>query len=96
MMAETTNQVKRIHDKLQGLLRQFQALKKENEKLKGELRSAQVQVTGYQEHLETLKQQVDVLKLNASEMTEADKKEFEKRLNGYIKEIDRCIAMLGE
>jgi hypothetical protein len=29
-------------------------------------------------------------------MSEADKKEFEKRINGYIKEIDRCIALLGE
>ncbi len=43
-----------------------------------------------------LKQQVSVLKLSAGEMSEADKKEFEKRINGYLKEIDRCIAMLGE
>jgi hypothetical protein len=25
-----------------------------------------------------------------------DKKEFEKRINSYIKEIDRCIALLSE
>ena len=30
------------------------------------------------------------------EMGEADKKEFEKRINAYVKEIDRCIAMLGK
>ena len=28
-------------------------------------------------------------------MDELEKKQFEKRINGYIKEIDRCIAMLG-
>ena len=29
-------------------------------------------------------------------MSEADKKEFEKRINSYLKEIDRCIAMLSQ
>jgi hypothetical protein len=27
-------------------------------------------------------------------MNETEKKEFEKRINSYLKEIDRCIAML--
>jgi hypothetical protein len=43
-----------------------------------------------------LKQQVGVLKLNAGEMSEVDKKEFEKRITIYVKEIDRCIAMLSK
>jgi hypothetical protein len=29
-------------------------------------------------------------------MNETDKKELEKRLNHYIKEVDRCIVMLSE
>ena len=29
-------------------------------------------------------------------MSEADKKDFEKRINGYVKEINRCIAILSE
>jgi len=29
-------------------------------------------------------------------MSEADKKEFEKKINAYLKEIDRCIALLSE
>jgi len=43
-----------------------------------------------------LKQQVNVLRLTAGEMNDADKKELEKKLNTYLKEIDRCIALLGE
>jgi hypothetical protein len=43
-----------------------------------------------------LKQQLAVLQLAAGDMNETDKKLFEKRINGYIKEIDRCISMLGE
>ena len=29
-------------------------------------------------------------------MKESEKKAFEKRLNQYIKEIDRCISLLNE
>ena len=43
-----------------------------------------------------LKQQVNILKVSTGTMNESDKKEFEKRINSYLKEIDRCIALLGE
>jgi len=39
---------------------------------------------------------VAVLKTATNNMSEADKKELEKKLNHYLKEIDRCIEMLGE
>jgi hypothetical protein len=29
-------------------------------------------------------------------MTEVDKKEFEKKINTYVKEIDKCISMLSQ
>jgi hypothetical protein len=29
-------------------------------------------------------------------MSEGEKKELEKRLGQYIREIDRCITLLGE
>jgi len=32
----------------------------------------------------------------AGNMSDKDKNEFEKRLNNYIKEIDRSISLLGE
>jgi hypothetical protein len=43
-----------------------------------------------------LEQKVSLLKMATGQMLEADKKELEKRLNNYIREIDRCITMLGE
>ncbi|RYG32790.1 MAG: hypothetical protein EOO01_33865 [Chitinophagaceae bacterium] len=89
-------QIKRIYDKLQLLLKQHVILQKENQLLKEELGNAQKQVSQYQETAETLKQQVSILQLGSGQMNEADKKEFDKKLNTYIKEIDRCIAMLSE
>ena len=95
-MPSGEDQIKRIYDKLQLLLKQHASLQKENQLLKEELDSAQKQVGQYQETAETLKQQVSILQLGNGNMNETDKKEFEKKLNTYIKEIDRCIAMLSE
>lgn len=92
----TEQHLKRIQDKLQLLLKKHLALQKENQALKEEINTQQRQVIQYQENMETLKQQVDILKLGSGTMTEEDKKQFEKRINTYLKEIDRCIAMLGE
>ena len=95
-MSTTAQQLKRIQDKLQQLLKAHAALQKENQRLKEELRTASEKITGNQQQVEELKQQVSVLKVSAGSMNDADKKELEKRINGYLKEIDRCIALLGE
>lgn len=89
-------QLKRIQEKLQQVLKQNISLQKENTKLK----EAQEKSTGhslvYQQKIEDLKQQVEILKITSGSWDEGDKKEFEKRINTYIKEIDRCIALLSE
>ena len=95
IISSTEQHLKRIQDKLQQLLKQYSFLQKENNQLKDELDKSKQQTILQQQNINTLKQQVDVLKLNAGEMGEADKKEFEKRINAYIKEIDKCIALLG-
>jgi chromosome segregation ATPase len=95
-MIETEVQLKRIQAKLQQLLKQYAVLQKENNWLKDELDAAKKEVFHQQETMNTLKQQVDVLKYSNGEMGEADRKEFEKRINFYVKEIDRCIVMLSQ
>ena len=94
-MTGTETQLKRIQIKLQQLLKQHSVLQKENGWLKNELDAAKKEVSSQQETVETLKQQVNVLKYSNGEMSDADKKEFERKINGYVKEIDRCIALLG-
>ena len=86
-MSPTEQHLKRIQDKLQQLLKQHTVILKENNKMKEELLVVRESSLQQQKNMEELKQQVSVLKLGAGEMSEADKKEFEKRINGYIKEI---------
>jgi chromosome segregation ATPase len=95
-MKTATEHLKIIRDKLQQLLKQYFVLQKENKQLKEDLGKTKEQIAHHKLIISNLKQQVDVLKFNAGEMREADKKDFEKRINSYLKEIDRCIALLGE
>lgn len=95
-MNATEQHLKRIQDKLQQLLKNYSALQKENERMKHELEKDHKEAKDQQKKVEELKQQVDILRLNAGDMSDIDKKEFEKRINSYLREIDRCIVLLSE
>jgi regulator of replication initiation timing len=95
-MTTTTEHIERIRLKLQSLLKEHHALQKENEKLKAEIsRKAGIEKE-MKEKTQLLEEQVNILKASTGQMDEASKKAFEKQLNHYIREIDRCIAMLSQ
>ena len=85
-----------LSDKLQLLLKQHNRLQKENERLKLELEEAKQKELGVQQHLDALEQQVTILKIASGEMSEKDKREFEKKINQYIREVDKCISFLSQ
>jgi hypothetical protein len=95
-MAELEDHIKRINTKLQQVLKKFESLQKENERLKKDLAEKEDAQNQYVEYVDELRQQVSILKAAAGKMEEADKKEFEKRINQYIKGIDKCIGLLSE
>ena len=76
--------------------KQLNALKKENDNLKEELNNFKEKEVEYKYALHELDQKVIILKAASGQMPEADQKEFEKRVNQYIKEIDKCIGLLSE
>ena len=95
-MAVIDDNIIRVSNKLQQLLKQYLLLQKENEKLKDVLKDLQHNREQETEELSRLQQQVSILKTSIGQMTEPDKKAFEKQINQYIKEIDKCIGLLSE
>lgn len=85
-----------LSEKLQQLLQQQTRLQRENKKLLEELEQARKVETAARQRIEELQQQTAILKMAAGEMSDKDKKTFERKLNQYIKEIDRAIAYLSE
>ncbi|MFM2138219.1 MAG: hypothetical protein RJA57_526 [Bacteroidota bacterium] len=95
-MSQTEAQLKRIQDKLQQLLRKHALLLKDHQRLTEALQASRNKQDQQQAAMEVLQEQVSILKAAAGELNERERKEFEKRITGYLKEIDRCIALLGE
>jgi regulatory protein YycI of two-component signal transduction system YycFG len=95
-MTQPEIQLKRVHEKILLLLKQHQNLQKENERLKEDLKKMQVRGDLLTQDAEKFRHQADVLKLSGRGLEEPDKKMLEKRLNQYVREIDKCIALLQE
>lgn len=89
-------QIQQIYQKLQQLLKRHAALQKEKDQLQSQLTSLKSENKQQLQSIELLHQKVQVLQAAKGEMNEDEKKAFEKRLSQYIREIDRCIAMLSE
>ena len=89
-------QIKRINEKLQLLLNQFLLVKKENEKLRQELKQLKQKDIEQTTEIQTLLQRVEILKAAKAQMSDDEKKAFEKRINQYLREIEKCINLIQE
>jgi len=95
-MSDLEQNIKRINDKLQQLLKNYQQLQKENERQAKLIDTLQQSKDKDMQQITELQERVSVLKAAAGQMNDADKKEFEKNINKYIREIDKCIGILSE
>jgi CII-binding regulator of phage lambda lysogenization HflD len=89
-------QLKRINIKVQQLLKQYQLLQKENIRLNQAVMDLEGSLQKDRQELDEMKQRVLVLQSSLGQMSEADKAAFEKRINQYIREVDKCINYLNE
>jgi chromosome segregation ATPase len=87
--------LKRIREKLATLLGQYNALQQEKQRLTSEIETIKKLLTQEQSQKELLSTQLSAAKLQTSSLSETEKAAFEKKINHYIKEIDRCISQLG-
>ena len=95
-MSVLDESLKRIQQKLQQILKQQHLLQKENEQLRAAVKILQEAKENDTRRITELEQQAGILKSAAGKMNEPDKKLFEKHINQYIKDIDKCIGLLSE
>ncbi|MBL7702563.1 MAG: hypothetical protein JNM14_09945 [Ferruginibacter sp.] len=95
-MGELEQHIKRINDKLLQLLKNYQQLQKENSRQSQLIKELQLAKEKDNQQITALQEKVSILKAATSKMNETDKKAFEKTINQYIREIDKCIGILSE
>ena len=95
-MTTLDQHIQSLQQKMQLLVKKHQQLEKENAKLKDELVRLKETQSEKKQEVEVLEMQNAMLKASQQHLDDKEKKELEKKLSLYIKEIDRCIAMLTE
>ncbi|MFM2358533.1 MAG: hypothetical protein RLY16_526 [Bacteroidota bacterium] len=94
-MSKLEAQIKSIQQKQLHLVKRYQSLQRDNEKLLQENAALQELQNKQAEELQQLRLQVNVLKSATGSMDEQEKKAFEKQIAQYIREIDKCIHLLS-
>lgn len=87
-------QILRVENKLQLLLKEFHHSQKEVHRLQKENAQLQEKLEAALQRSNDLSQTLDVVKIKSFTENDTSKKELEKRLNTYLKEIDKCLQML--
>lgn len=95
-MTDLEQHIKRITEKLHFILKNYSHLQRENEKLKNELLSVKSREAEKDDLLKLMGLRTEVLKASKGTMSDDEKRIFEKTINQYLKEIDKCIALLNE
>jgi chromosome segregation ATPase len=84
-----------INTKLQLLLKKYAILQKENSTLSYEIETCRKNEKDNLEKINSLEMQMSILKASAEKLNDKEKHDFEKRINQYIKELDKCMTMLN-
>jgi len=95
-MEDLLLQVKRIQEKLAALQRQQLQLQRDNDRLQAQLNIYQEKDQLLQQRSGELERQLELARATRPQMTEKDRQALEKRINQYLKDIDKCIALLKE
>lgn len=95
-MSELNNHIKQIAAKLQQLLKRHELLQKENAAFRQDRETLKKENELFRQQLEELRQQQLILKASSAPLNDADKKEMEQKINSYLRNIDKCISLLGK
>ena len=83
-------------EKLGLLTTKLRDYKRENEKMRKELEDKKLHWDEQLTKSKEMELQMNVLKSRESDNAKTSRLVLEKKINDYIKEIDRCIALLGD
>jgi len=89
-------QLKRVTEKLQQVVQRYHLLQKEHEQLSREVIALRDKEKVRVVRIDELEMKMTALQTVTGQLNDTEKKEVEKKINRYIREIDRCIALLSE
>ena len=93
---QLTSKLDNVIRKIQTLLRNYISLEKKYLKTVAENTELKDKLAAYEGQVKQLKEQTKILKLTKGvNLSDKDNSEVKQSINEFIKEIDKCIAMLN-
>ncbi|HJV20270.1 MAG TPA: hypothetical protein VJ552_10370 [Sediminibacterium sp.] len=93
-MIDPNTNIDLLQEKLQLLIREYRQLQKENSRLQKDIAVLQSEQQKRAGQLEQLEQKVAAVQLTGGNRDEAEKARLQKKIDTYLKEIDKCLALL--
>lgn len=93
-MNEMDEQIQRIEDKVLQLLKEHNNAQKEIQRMQKENNTLKELLQSFKEKTDKLNQKEDSLKISTESLKNHSKKDLEKRIDAYLKDIDKCLALL--
>lgn len=90
-----SQQINSLDNKLQLLLKEYHIVQKENKRLAKENLQLKQQYEQSKSDVQMLQQKTEALKLTSTGLNEDLKKDLDKRISGYLREIDKCLKLLN-
>jgi len=94
-LADLSNHINQLKNQLQLLLKKHTTIVSENLQLNKIVNDLNQKVASHKIQVEKLQQEQLILKASLDTMDEAEKKNLEKKINGYIRNIEKSISLLG-
>ena len=92
------NLVENIEKKVSKLIQLYQSVQKEKEEILTENNKLELDLSDKDETIKRLEEKIKLLRITKSVSTQDDKrnKESRQKINEYVREIDKCIALLNK
>ena len=96
-MSKLNSTLNHIYEQLRSVGALLDAVRAENETLKSEIRHLQEVIAIQKNTITDLEDKNKIVKIaEAVQLSRTDKKVAKLKINEFIREIDRCIAVLSE
>jgi len=87
-------QIQRIENKVLLLLKEYNLAQKEIQRLQKENNRLNELLQSSNDKTNKLSQKEDLAKISEESLKNHSKKDLEKRIDAYLKDIDKCLALL--
>jgi chromosome segregation ATPase len=95
---ENVQHIKDLQQQVKKIFDQYRSIEKENAQLKKLHQQLEVEKQSAMNDVETLREQLKTVKLAQalSGAGDQDQRQLKLQINSYIREIDRCLALLNK